>query len=113
MTPVVEQRTDATGAGPEREAKSKSSPEEDRDCTVTACIRNDAIQDCAHDAGKTFVERDQVVVRTVNGTARACSIECHQYEIREIIFPASIKQAMQMQAQAQAEHRKREECLQK
>ena len=62
---------------------------------------------------KTFDERDtlnQAVVRTVNGTAGAWSIECHQYEIREIIFPASIKQAMEMQAE---EHRKREECLQK
>ena len=63
---------------------------------------------------KTFDERDtlnQAVVRTDNGTARAWSNECRQYEIREIIFPASIKQAMEMQAEA--EHRKREECLQK
>ena len=41
---------------------------------------------------KTFEERDtrnQAVVRIVNGTARAWSI---QYEIREIISPASTKQ---------------------
>ena len=42
---------------------------------------------------------------------RAWNIECLQYEIREIIFPASIKRAMEMQAEA--EHRKREEILQK
>ena len=63
---------------------------------------------------KTFDERDtlnQAVVRTVNGTARACSIESPQYEIREIIFPDPIKKAMEMQAEA--EHRKREEILQK
>ena len=63
---------------------------------------------------KNFGERDtlnQVVVRTVNGTARAWSIKCPQYEIREIIFPASIKKAMEMQAEA--ENRKREEILQK
>ena len=43
----------------------------------------------------------------VNGIARAWSI---QYEIREIISPASTKQAMEMQAEA--ERRKREEILQ-
>ena len=62
---------------------------------------------------KTFKERDtlnQAVVRIVNETARAWSIECHQYEIRESIPPASIKQAMEMQAEA--EHSKREEILQ-
>ena len=54
---------------------------------------------------KTFEERDtpnQAVVRIVNGTARAWSI---QYEFREIISPASTKQAMEMQAE-------REEILQ-
>ena len=58
---------------------------------------------------KTFEERDtlnQAVVRIVKRTARAWSI---QYEIREIISPASIKQAMVMQAEA--ERRKREEIL--
>ena len=59
---------------------------------------------------KTLDGRDalnQAVFRTVNGTARSWSI---QYEIREIISPASTKQAMKMQAEA--EHRKREEILQ-
>ena len=63
---------------------------------------------------KTFEEQDtlnQAVVRIVNETATAWSIECLQCEIREIIFPASIKQAMEMQAEA--ERRKREEILQK
>ena len=58
---------------------------------------------------KTLEERDtpdQAVVRTVNGTARAVSI---QYEIREIISPASVEQAMGMQAEA--ERRKREDIL--
>ena len=59
---------------------------------------------------KTIEERDtpnQAVVRIVNGTARDWSI---QHEIREIISPASTKQAMEMQAEA--ERRKREEILQ-
>ena len=62
---------------------------------------------------KTFEERDtlnQAVVRIVNETARAWSIECLRYEIRDIIPPASIKQAMEMQAEA--ERRNREEILQ-
>ena len=48
---------------------------------------------------------------TLNQAARAWNIECLQHEIREIIFPASIKKAMEMQVEAQ--HRKREEILQK
>ena len=59
---------------------------------------------------KTFEERGtliQAVVRIVNGTARAWSI---QHEIREIISPASTKQAMEMQVEV--ERRKREEILQ-
>ena len=62
---------------------------------------------------KTFEERDtvnQAVVRIVNETARAWRIEYLQHEIREIISPASIKQVMEMQAEA--EHRKRVEMLQ-
>ena len=50
---------------------------------------------------KTFEDRDIVnlaVVRIVNETARALRFEYLQYEIREIISPASIKQAMEMQA---------------
>ena len=64
----------------------------------------------AHTTLEKTEERDtlnRAVVRIVNGTARAWSI---QHEIREIISPASIKQAMEMQAEA--EHRKREEILQ-
>ena len=59
---------------------------------------------------KTFEERatlNQSVVRIVNGTARAWSIQC---QILEIISPASIKQAMEMQAEA--DYRKHEEILQ-
>ena len=62
---------------------------------------------------KTFKERDtpnQAVVRIVNEAARACRIECLRNEIRESIPPASIKQAMEMQAVT--EHSKREEILQ-
>ena len=50
-----QQRTDATGAVPEREAKANPSPEsseEDRNLTVTACTGNHAIWNRAHDAGK-------------------------------------------------------------
>ena len=74
----------------------KSSSREfrsDRDSTVKART----VSDGAHDAmtlAKTFEERDtlnQAVVRIVKGTARPWSI---QYEIREIISPASITQAM-------------------
>ena len=62
---------------------------------------------------KTFEERDthnQAVVRIVNEAARTWSIECLWYEIRDIILPASVKQAMEMQAEA--EPRKRAEILQ-
>ena len=94
----------------------KSSSREfrsDRDSTVIkARTGSDAIQHWVHDTmtlEKTFEERDtlnQAVVRIVKGTARAWSIQC---EIREIISPVSIKQAMEMQAEA--ERRKREEIL--
>ena len=83
----------------------------DRDSTVKARTGSDAIQHWAHDTmtlGKTE-ERDtlnQAAVRIVKVTARAWSI---QYEMREIISPASIKQAMEMQADA--ERRNREETL--
>ena len=90
-----------------------ASSQEDRDSTVTACTGRDVIQHWAHGTRtleKTFEERDtpkQAVVRIVNRTARAWRI---QYEIRVIITPASTKQAMEMQAEAQ--RRKREEILQ-
>ena len=61
---------------------------------------------------KTLEERDtpnQAVVRIVNEAARTWSIECLWYEIRDIILPASVKQAMEMQAEA--EPRKRAEIL--
>ena len=88
---VVHQRTDAARAAPE------SSEEEDRDSTVTACTGIDAIQDCAHDAGNDLQRArslNQAVVRIVKETARAWRIERLQYEIREIISPASYEQAM-------------------
>ena len=83
----------------ENRCRKSSSGEfrSDRDSTVKARTGSDAIQHWAHDAmtlAKTFEERDtlnQAVVRIVKGTARAWSI---QYEIREIISPASITQAM-------------------
>merc|ERR1719310_723546 len=62
---------------------------------------------------KTFEERDalnQAIVTIVNEAARAWGITCIRYEIRDIIPPASIKQAMEMQAEA--ERRKRAEILQ-
>lgn len=62
---------------------------------------------------KTFEERDtlnQAIVTIVNEAARAWGIECLRYEIRDIIPPPSIKQAMEMQAEA--ERRKRAEILQ-
>jgi len=62
---------------------------------------------------KTFEERtalNEAIVTIVNEAARAWGIECLRYEIRDIIPPASIKQAMEMQAEA--ERRKRAEILQ-
>ena len=53
----------------------------------------------------------QAVVRIVNEAARAWSIECLRHEIQGIIPLASIKQAMEKQAEA--ERRKREEKFQK
>ena len=50
-----QQRTEATGAVREREAKANPSPEsseEDRNLTATACTGNNAIRNRAHDAGK-------------------------------------------------------------
>merc|ERR1719163_2629499 len=50
------------------------------------------------------------IVTIVNEAAQAWGIRCMRYEIRDIIPPASIKQAMEMQAEA--ERRKRAEILQ-
>ena len=63
------------------------------------------------DAADAVPESSKEQRDTLNQAARAWNIECLQYEIREIIFPASIKKAMEMQAEA--EHRKGEEILQK
>lgn len=62
---------------------------------------------------KTFEERsilNDAIVSIVNEAATAWGIQCLRYEIRDIIPPASIKQAMEMQAEA--ERRKRAEILQ-
>ena len=92
-----QQRTDAAGAVPEREAKANPSPESQKKIeipqlqlvqeTMRSEIRRMTLE-------KTFEERDtlnQAVVRIVNETARAWSIECLRYEIRDIIPLASIK----------------------
>ena len=71
-TENIQQRTDAAGAVPEREAKANPSPEsseEDRDSTVTACTGNDAIRNQEHDAGKHLRRARYAVVRIVNETA--------------------------------------------
>eukprot|EP00913_Durusdinium_trenchii_P031992 g29965.t1 len=62
---------------------------------------------------RTFEERDamnQAIVHAVNVAAHAWGIEVLRYEIRDIIPPPSIKQAMEMQAEA--ERRRRAEVLQ-
>lgn len=62
---------------------------------------------------KTFEERDHMnssIVSIVNEAAKAWGIECLRYELRDITPPASIKQAMEMQAEA--ERRRRAEVLQ-
>jgi len=62
---------------------------------------------------KTFEERDVMnaaIVSIVNEAAQAWGIEVLRYEIRDIIPPQSIKQAMEMQAEA--ERRRRAEVLQ-
>ena len=56
-TPVVQQRTDATGAVPEREAKSKSQSREFRRrsrISQLVCTGNDAIGNQTHEAGNDF-----------------------------------------------------------
>merc|ERR1719161_1501246 len=61
---------------------------------------------------KTFEEREAInlsIVTSINEAASAWGIQCLRYEIRDIIPPASIKQAMEMQAEA--ERRKRAEIL--
>lgn len=62
---------------------------------------------------RTFAERDVMnaaIVSIVNEAAVEWGIKCLRYEIRDIIPPSSIKQAMEMQAEA--ERRRRAEVLQ-
>jgi len=62
---------------------------------------------------RTFEERDALnaaIVQVINDAAQAWGIQVLRYEIRDIIPPQSIKQAMEMQAEA--ERRRRAEVLQ-
>mmetsp|Transcript_1868 Transcript_1868/g.2807 ORF Transcript_1868/g.2807 Transcript_1868/m.2807 type:complete len:393 (-) Transcript_1868:63-1241(-) len=62
---------------------------------------------------KTFEERENLnknIVIAINEAARAWGIECLRYEIRDITPPPSVRQSMDMQAEA--ERRKRAEILQ-
>ncbi|CAE7212856.1 STOML2 [Symbiodinium sp. CCMP2456] len=62
---------------------------------------------------RTFEERDAMnhaIVQAVNAAAHSWGIEVLRYEIRDIIPPTSIKQAMEMEAEA--ERRRRAEVLQ-
>jgi regulator of protease activity HflC (stomatin/prohibitin superfamily) len=61
---------------------------------------------------KTFEERaslNERIVAAINDAARAWGLECMRYEIRDILPPPGIKQAMEMQAEA--ERRKRAAVL--
>ena len=80
---------------------------------VTAFSGNDVSEIGRMTLEKTLKERDtlnRAVVRIVNETAIAWSIERLRYQIQGIIPLASTKQAMEMQAEA--DRRKREEILQ-
>ena len=100
-----QQRTDAAGAVPEREAKA--NPVQRVQKMIEIPQFQLAQETMRSEIGrmtleKTLEKRDilnQVVVRIVNGAARAWSIECLQHEIEDIIPLASIKQAMGMQAE--------------
>lgn len=61
----------------------------------------------------TFLERDNLnekIVRAINESSKNWGIKCMRYEIRDIILPINIKNAMEKQAEA--ERRKRAEILQ-
>ncbi|GAQ85502.1 hypothetical protein KFL_002380140 [Klebsormidium nitens] len=61
---------------------------------------------------KTFSERDTLnenIVRVINEAATAWGLQCMRYEIRDIAPPIGVKQAMEMQAEA--ERRKRAQIL--
>jgi len=62
---------------------------------------------------KTFEEREalnKTIVDMVNDAAKVWGVHCLRHEIRDIVPPASIKQAMELQVEA--ERRKRAEILQ-
>ena len=62
---------------------------------------------------KTFEERENLnknIVDAINDAALAWGIQCLRYEIRDIAPPTSVRQSMDMQAEA--ERRKRAEILQ-
>ncbi|KJP87112.1 hypothetical protein AK88_03280 [Plasmodium fragile] len=61
----------------------------------------------------TFLERDNLnekIVTAINESAKNWGIKCMRYEIRDIILPVNIKNAMEKQAEA--ERKKRAEILQ-
>ena len=54
-----------------------------------------------HSLDKTFEERESLnlnIITSISKAAKAWGIECLRYEIRDIVPPASIKAAMDMQA---------------
>lgn len=62
---------------------------------------------------RTFQERENLnhaIVKIINDAAQEWGIRCMRYEIRDIVPPSSIKQAMEMQAEA--ERQKRAQILQ-
>ena len=59
------------------------------------------------DAADAVPESSKKERDTLNQAGRAWNIECLQCEIREIIFPASIKKAMEMQAEAEVKETSR------
>ena len=62
---------------------------------------------------KTFEERENLnrnIVNSINEAALSWGIKCLRYEIRDIAPPASVRQAMDLQAEA--ERRKRADILQ-
>jgi regulator of protease activity HflC (stomatin/prohibitin superfamily) len=57
---------------------------------------------------KTFAERESLnaaIVRQINKAAEPWGIQCLRYEIRDILPPVSVKQAMDMQAEAERKKR--------
>lgn len=62
---------------------------------------------------KTFEERDTLnekIVEAINSAATAWGLQCLRYEIKDILPPPGVRQAMEMQAEA--ERRKRAQVLQ-